>query len=495
MPPAAMPRLLRDSTLYFVGNMAGRLLSLVMIPFYTHHLSTEEYGILALVELSTSIVAIVFGLQSIGQTLTRVYHDQDDVAERRRVVSTTLLGTALLAVCIAALAAIFAGPIAAAINLPGEIALLRAGFAAMVFSTLAEVVLVYQRMRERSRFFLIYSMVSLAATLVLNIWFIGALHFGVWGFVSSKLAVAGVGSVFLLAYAFSEVGLAWRARHARALARFGAPLVLSSTAYFSIHFSDRLFLAHVSKSDVGIYQLAYNFAFLLSILVGDSFGKSWDVTFYSYAADEGWQTRFARIGAWLFFVLGAGAVGISVFGQDVLRLVVPPAYLPPLLMLPVLVFGYFFREIGDFFRNILLIDLGSGLVGRIALAGAVLNLALNIVLIPRYGIWGAAIATFLTWVAYCALCWVAALRAHDVPFQLAPLGRLLVMAFTAVALQHAIHPSGRFPRLLLDLVWLALFLLASATIYLGKAQRREALEMLRRFLQKTTGRAAPAAEG
>jgi hypothetical protein len=82
-----------------------------------------------------------------------------------------------------------------------------------------------------------------------------------------------------------------------------------------------------------------------------------------------------------------------------------------------------------------------------------------------------------------------------VPFQLAPLGRLLVMAFTAVALQHAIHPSGRFPRLLLDLVWLALFLLASATIYLGKAQRREALEMLRRFLQKTTGRAAPAAEG
>jgi O-antigen/teichoic acid export membrane protein len=109
MPPAAMPRLLRDSTLYFVGNMAGRLLSLVMIPFYTHHLSTEEYGILALVELSTSIVAIVFGLQSIGQTLTRVYHDQDDVAERRRVVSTTLLGTALLAVCIAALAAIFAG--------------------------------------------------------------------------------------------------------------------------------------------------------------------------------------------------------------------------------------------------------------------------------------------------------------------------------------------------------------------------------------------------
>jgi O-antigen/teichoic acid export membrane protein len=495
MTSVAVPRLLRDSTLYFAGNVAGRVLSLVMIPFYAGHLSTEEYGVLALVELSTSIVAIVFGLQSIGQTLTRVYHDQTEAVERRRVVSTTLLASAAVALCVAGLAAAFAGPIADAINLPGETALLRAGFAAMVFGTLAEVALVYQRIRERARFFLAYSMVSLFVTLGLNIWFIGPLHFGVWGFVSSKLVVTGLGSVFLLGLVFAEVGVAWRMAHARALARFGAPLVLSSAAYFSIHFSDRLFLAHVSKAQVGVYQLAYNFAFLLSILVGDSFGKSWDVTFYAYAEDEGWQRRFARIGAWLFFVLGAGAVGISLFGQDVLQVMVPASYLPPLLMLPVLVFGYFFREIGDFFRNILLIDLGSGLVGRIALAGAVLNIGLNIWLIPRYGIWGAASATFLTWLAYCAICWVAARRAHDVPFRLWPLARLLVLCAAAVALQALFHPVGRYARLVADAGWFGVFLLASTGLYLGRAQRQEGTALLRRGVARVLGWPAPAGHG
>jgi O-antigen/teichoic acid export membrane protein len=365
----------------------------------------------------------------------------------------------------------------------------------MVFGTLAEVALVYQRMRERARFFLAYSMLSLFATLGLNIWFIGALHFGVWGFVSSKLVVTGIGGVFLLCVVFAEVGVAWRLSHARALATFGAPLVLSSAAYFSIHFSDRLFLAHVSKAQVGVYQLAYNFAFLLSILVGDSFGKSWDVTFYSYAEDEGWQGRFVRIGAWLIFVLGAGAVGISLFGQDVLQVIVPASYLPPLLMLPVLVFGYFFREIGDFFRNILLIDLGSGLVGRIALAGAGLNIGLNILLIPRYGIWGAAAATFGTWVAYCAMCWVAARRAHDVPFRLWPLARLLVLCAGVVGLQSVFHPDGRFARLAADAGWFGLFLLASAVIYLGAAQRREGVALLVRGAGRVLGRGAPAGHG
>jgi O-antigen/teichoic acid export membrane protein len=486
---AAVPRLLRDSSLYFAGNVAGRVLGLLMIPFYAGHLTAEQYGILALVELSVSIVTIVFGLQSVGQTLTRIFHEQADEAERRLVVSTALLATAGMAVAIACLACVFAGPIADAINLPGQSMLLRAGFAAMVFGTLAEVVLVYQRMRERARFFLIYSMVSLVATLGLNIWFIGVLHFGVWGFVSSKLVVTGIGSIFLLGGAFAEVGWGWRAAHARALARFGAPLALSSAAYFSIHFSDRLFLAHVSKAQVGVYQLAYNFAFLLSILVGDSFGKTWDVTFYAYAEDDGWQARFMRIGSWLIFVLGAGAVGISLTGQDTLHMIVPSSYYPPALMLPVLVFGYFFREIGDFFRNILLIDLGSGLVGRIALAGAVLNVGLNIWLIPRYGIWGAADATFLTWVAYSGICWAAARRAHAVPFRLWPLVRLLLLCAATVALQTEFHPANRFTRLAVDVGWFAVFLVASFFVYLGRAQRVEGMALLRRGVARVRGAA------
>jgi O-antigen/teichoic acid export membrane protein len=479
-PQAArkVPRLLRDSTLYFAGNIASRAVSFLMLPFYGRHLSPSEYGVLSLIELSITIIAIVFGLQSIGQTLTRVYHDQDTEAQRHRVVSTALIGSALAAVVVAVLAILFAGPIARAIALPDHVNLLRAGFVAMIFSTVGEVVLVYQRILARARFFLAYSMVMLAATVALNVWFIGFMNLGVWGFVSSKLIVSGVGSVFLLAHALRETGIAWAGRHARAMARFGAPLVLSSAGYYAIHFSDRLFLAHVSKADVGIYSMAYNFAFLLSILVGDSFGKSWNVTFYSYAESEGWQARFVRIGTWLFFVLAAAAVAISLLGRDTLILLMPASYVPPLLMLPVLLMGYFFREIGDFFRNILLIDMGSGLVGRIALAGAAVNILLNYLLISGplgMGIWGAAASTTITWMLYCAVCWVAARRSHNVAFPIWPLLRMLSLGgLTLVA--HASFPAGNpYGQVLADLGWLALFTAGSAMIYLERDHRREAI--------------------
>jgi O-antigen/teichoic acid export membrane protein len=476
-PGRKMPRLLADSTLYFAGNVASRAVSVLMLPFYGRHLSPTQYGILSLIELSITVIAIVFGLQSIGQTLTRIYHDQTEDAQKRAVVSTALLASLLGAILVAALAIACAGPIARGIALPDQVALLRAGFVAMAFSTAAEIVLVYHRILGRARFFLIYSMVNLAATVALNIWFIGVLHWGVWGFVSSKLIVSGAGGLYLMIDAFRDVGVTWARRHASAMARFGGPLVLSSIGYYAIHFSDRLFLAHVSKEDVGIYSMAYNFAFLLSVLVGDSFDKSWNVSFYSYAGSQGWQEKFVHIGTWLFYVLAAAAVAISLFGRDMLIVLLPASYIPPLLMLPVLLLGYFFREIGDFFRNILLIGMGSGLVGRIALAGAAVNLVLNWLLISGplgMGIWGAVAATTLTWGLYCATCWVAAWRAHSVKLSFWPLARLAAFSIAILAGQSFLRTGHPYTQLVADAAWLLVFAAGSAAIYLKAEHRREA---------------------
>jgi O-antigen/teichoic acid export membrane protein len=299
--------------------------------------------------------------------------------------------------------------------------------------------------------------------------------------VSSKLVVAGLGSVFLLAVTLREVGVALVTRHAVALARFGAPLALSGVCYFTIHFSDRLFLAHVSRADVGVYSLAYTFAMLLSVLVGDSFGKSWNVSFYRFAEGDGWQARFARIGGWLVFVLAAGAMGIALCGRDIVRVIAPAAYVPPPLLLPLLVAAYFCREIGDFFRNMLLIDIGSGLVGRIALMGAALNLALNFCLIGgllQLGIWGAALATFATWAIYAGACWVAARRLHRVAFGVWPLVRLVGLGVVVFVAHGVLAPARPVVALGADLAWVGVFAGASAVVYLEAAQRGEVVAFL-----------------
>jgi len=479
-PNARLGGLLRDSSLYFVGNVAFKVIGFIMIPFYAHFLTPEQSGVLNLVELAITIVAIAFGLQAAGAALARIYHDAADDAGRREAVSTALIGTVVLAGATAALAAVFAGPISVAVSLQGQAELLRLAFCAMFFSSVVEIALVYERMLNRPRFYLAYSIVTLITTLSLNIALIGYVHLGVLGFIISKLAVAVGGCVYLLHRVWREVGAVFRPAVAGALARFGAPLVVSGASYFAIHFSDRLFLAHVSKADVGVYSMAYNFAFLISVVIGDSFTKVWGVSFYSYASGDGWQERLDMIGRWLIFVLGTSAMGISLFGRDVLTLMVPASYYPPMLMLPVLVFGYFLREVGDFFNSTLLIGLGSGLVGRIAVLGAVLNLALNALLIPVYGIWGAAWATFGTWALYCALCWIYAGRHHKLPITPWPLAVMLGLSAITLWERNLLGLEGALRNLGADCLAFALFMVAVTVLYLRPAERSAALKLGRK---------------
>jgi O-antigen/teichoic acid export membrane protein len=476
--------LVRDSSLYFVGNVAFKVIGFVMIPFYAHFLSPEQSGVLNLVELAIQVVAIAFGLQAVGAALARIYHDQTEDAGRRQAVATALIGTIVLAGAIAIVASIFAVPIAVAVSLPGQANLLRLAFCAMFFSGIVEVALVYERMLDRARFYLAYSIVTLVLTLSLNIALIGFVHLGVFGFLISKLAVAAGSCAFLVYRVWREVGAAWRGDMFRALARFAGPLVVSGGSYFAIHFSDRLFLAHVSKADVGVYALAYNFAFLLSVIIGDSFTKVWGVSFYSYASGDGWQGRMAKIGRWLFFVLGTSAMGIALFSRDVLTLMVPHSYFPPMLLLPVLVFGYFLREVGDFFNSMLLIGIGSGLVGRIAVFGAVLNLALNAALIPRFGIWGAAWATFGTWALYCALCWIFAARQHRLPISPWPLALMLLLCGGALWFRAIFDFAGRVENLALDSLVFAVFLGGTVAFYLSRGERAEAISAAGKFFSE-----------
>ncbi len=479
--PPASQNLLRNSSLYLAGNLAAKAVGFVMIPFYARYLSTEEYGAANLIELAITLVSISFGLQSFGLSLTRIANDHPDAAARRATMSTTLICTAVLSGLVALLAIAAAGPIASAINLSAKVGVLRLAFAAMFFSSIIEIVLIYERMQNRVRFYLVYTTVGLAVSLLLNILLIGVARLGVEGFVLSKLVTASCGSIFLGVRTIRGVGIAWRSDLARALVRFGGPLIVSGACYFGIHFSDRLFLAQVSRAEVGVYALAYNFAFLISTILGDSFNKVWGVSFYSLASGSGWQDRFVQVGRWLVLVLGAGAIGISLFGRDVLVLMVPASYDPPALLLPLLVFAYFIREVGDFFNSMLLIGAGSANVGRIAAASAVLNLALNAALIPAYGIWGAAWATFGTWAAYCAVCWAGAWRQHRVSMHPWPLAFILLLSGACLWSRAHVAQDGRFACLAVDCLLFAAFLAVSWIGYLRDAERAELLAFAARL--------------
>ena len=470
-------RVLQDSSLYFLGNLAGRAVGFLAIPFYSRYLSPAQYGLIELIELSTQTVAIAFGLQTVGAVLSRLFYDQKTAAAEREVVSTSLIGAGVLSGVVALLAALAAGWLSEFVFHTGEwTRLLQAAFAGMFLGNMIEVVLVYERIRGNARFVLRYMLATLVATLSLNVVLIGVLGAGVWGFVISKLIVSVVTCVYLALRMRRDVGWGWRGQYVPEFLQFGAPLVVSSLSYFAIHFSDRFFLSRaVSLADLGRYALAYTFAMLISALVGDSFAKGWEVTLYRYVDSPGWQARFAQVAAYLTFILFTTGLGVALFSPEVMRLMVPADYLPPAGVLPILVCAYVVREVGDFFRTLLLINKRSGLVGRIGLGGAVLNVAANFVLIPVYGVHGAALATLITWSGYMVVCWAIAHAEHRLPVSPFAYVRITGVAMAVYALSLETRVPGVVVQVALDGAWMLVFCGAAFFLFFGAAERRGAL--------------------
>jgi len=488
-PRTSLGRVLRHSTLYAFGNIAGRAVAFLAIPVYSRFLSPAEYGLIELVELSTQTVAIAFGLQAVGAALARLFHDQASEAARNSVVSTALIGTAVLSASVTAAGVVGAGAISRAVfHTDAWATLLQAAFVAMCFASVVEVALVYERMRDNARFYLAYSLVTLGLNLGLNILFIGSLGAGVWGFVSSKLVVSVAGAGFLLWRLRRDVGWHWCGVYVPEFLRFGAPLVVSGLSYFAVHFSDRFFLtAAVSLAELGRYALAYRFALMVNALVGDSFAKSWDVSLYRHTNEAGWREQFAQVFAYFALALCTTGLAIAVFSPELLSVMVPASFMPPALLLPVLVL----RDVADFFRSLLLINKRAAWVGKIALAAAAVNLAMNMLLIPAYGIFGAALATLLTWAAYLAVCWAVADREHRLPIRVAPYAALLALMAAVYAAAAALRVPGFLLQACLDGMWVALFAGIAGLTLFSSGERRAMARRLGGMLARALAANAP----
>lgn len=453
--------MIRESLLYLLAGLAARAASFIMIPFYTAHLSPSDYGTIELIELATQVISLAVGLNLFGNSLIRFYQGESS-AERQKSVAST---AAIASVALNAAATLLAiglvhrfGP--AWLSSREAAALLELALAAMFFGNVGEVCLCYLRLQKRAGTFLAYSLFVLVSTVALNIYLIGFRGRGVFGFVETKLLVLGPAALVLLVWMLRQSGLRWNTRMFVEMAKFGVPLIFANVAFFSIHFCDRFFLNHYATlADVGRYALAYKAGFLVTYLVAEPFSRAWSVRFVDMTRTEGWQERFRMVARIYAAVLAAVAVMLSLASREAVELLTAPAYHAAAAVIPIVAFAYVFREIGDYCRYLLYINLRSPVVGWVSSATAGLNLLLNWLLIPAYGMHGAAWATLATWAPYAAvLFWLAE---RDIRCGL-PAGRLAGIAISCGAWMIAGQFFSAGPmaaRVAADAVLMALFLL------------------------------------
>ena len=446
-------RLARHSAIYGLGGILSRLLAVFLLPLYTSYLGTKGFGKIEIVTALSTVLVIVLSA-GISSAFFRFYFDSKDPERRVLIVRTSFWFTMAMATVGLVLGCVLATPIAHLLKLGDDPWLVRAGavglWAQMNYSQLTNLF----RVEERSVQFVIASVANILITVGMTVLLVVGLHKGADGRGRRQLRRHARVYLVLLGYRRYQLGLQFDRKLLREMNRFGLPLVPSALALWAINFIDRLFV-DVVQGPVGGRRL----------LAGRARVER------DRVPDDRLPARVARVR-----VLDRRRRRRE--AHLLLR-----AHVPALRLLLDLARARRARAVdragaradracsstaptrrsgcspsrSTAYAGYTVLAIGIGRARRtqfnwiVSGAAAALNIALNFVLIPRYGMMGAAVSTAAAYVALFAGMTINSQQVYPVPYQWR---RVLTLSCVAIALDgrrlRAALAAGRdraLPRL------------------------------------------------
>jgi len=465
---AELKRLARHSAIYGLGGLVSRILATLLLPLYTHYLPPDAYGRVEIVTAATAVLAIVLQL-GISSAFFRFYFDAKEPPEKLTVIRTSFWFTMAMATLGLAFGLIFAAPIGHWIGLGHDPGLVRAGAVGLWAQTNYQQLTALFRVEERSVAFSIASVTNVLITVVAMVAFVAVFHWGSIGLVAGNFTGTLCVYVVLLFYRREQLGLEFDRSLLRRMQKFGMPLVPSALALWTINFVDREFVSwYKGNAEVGVYSAALKIATVITFVM-IAFRTAWPAFAYSIEDDREAKRAYSYVLTYLLALMSWLSLAMGALAPWVVELLTNPRYQRAEKGVALLVFAE------TLYAGYVVLAIGSGRARRTELnwvvtgVGAAVNVGVNFLLIPRWGMVGAAVSQVVSYAVLFAGMTLYAQHVYPVPYQWRRVATVLgTAAGLTVAARAANLPFA--PSFLLVLVYP--FALAALGFYLPAERAR-----------------------
>jgi O-antigen/teichoic acid export membrane protein len=488
-PPSASRRAVFEGAiegtfLYSIPLIGQRVASVLLLFIVTRVLTREDFGMLSLLEQVSFVLSILL-CGSFSASLGYFYFQKNPEAERAQVVGTAIVG------------AFFLGSMAGLLGWPAMGILARDVFRSqdalrylpiiliiMPFDFGGEAFSSWLRVEDRQVAFAKINLLRVALTVTGIVVLVGVLKMHVMAYLSTTLAthivITGILTTYLLRTLSPRVSFSLFVR----MLRFSVPIGLSVIAGFAMNFGDQFVLRHYrSLGEVGIYALAYRIGLLVWV-ANSSFQAYWGAQVYQILQREDADTVFARLFTYAILMVSLVTLMLTLGAEPGMRILVPADFRPAAPLIPVIAAANGIRSIGEFLRYRFLAAGRPGYKTYCDWAALVVCLVLYFLLIPRYGMWGAAIATLGTFVALAVISVAATYRMS--PYQVE--GVRLLKLGSVLAVVGILYYTVPVSSLVLQIGWSALLLaLFPAGLWLLRFPTPGEWQGLRSAAQKLAG--------
>ncbi len=415
--------LTKDTAIYGISTIVGRFFGFLLVPFYTNIFTTYEFGVFSNIYAYIAFLNIVYiyGMDAAFLKYSSVAKE----ADKKKVFSTPYMFVTITTFALSLIIFSLRGPLNEGMSVPESYShLINYVILILIFDTLGIVPFANLRLQRKSVKFAVIKTINILINLGLNIYLILILDYGIEAiFISNAVA-----SLFSFVAMLPEIAKYLIPKIdfelLKKMLRFGVPYLPASLAATIVQVIDRPILVRIAgESALGIYQANYKLGIFMMLFVS-MFQYAWQPFFLNNAREKNAKQLFSKIFTIYLIVASTALVTLALFISDIAkfeilngRTVIGKEFLSGLYIVPIVLLAYVFHGMYVNFQAGIYIEEKTKYFPMVTGAGALINVIVNLILIPVIGILGAAFATLASYFVMAAGLYVTVQKFYKINYE------------------------------------------------------------------------------
>lgn len=395
-----MKKLTKHSSIYSVGNMLSRLVGIILIPLYTSYISKEMFGLYAIFEATFQFGQglLLFGLP---MAVFRWLSQEKDEIRQKTIFTSTLFFYTIISLILLSVVLLVKAPLSMLFfdSLAYEFYFL--------YTTIITVLLLFMQMitamlrfENKSIKFVLAQLMKFILQLVFTIYFVVKMGIGIRGILLGHIFSNAIVLLILLPYVLGKINFRVDFLQMKRMVDFGTPLAISGLSSRFLNIGDRYLLGMLANMEaVGIYAIGYKIANMLDSFFIQAFQNSFIPMAWKKLDNKNAKRFYIKTLTYLSFFLFWVALFIASFQNEIIHIFSKNhEYYDVASIIGIVAFGICFKGMATVVKMGLQFSKQTKYIALIVFSAAVMNVILNIILIPRFSFVGAAFATLVSFV-------------------------------------------------------------------------------------------------
>lgn len=393
--------LAKNTAIVSIGKICTQLITFFLLPVYTAVLSNEEYGVVDLLNTLTSLLLPIVTLQ-IEQGIFRYLIDCRENNEKQIKLITTIIRFMIIQSIACIVIFLCVSPF-----IHNEYKyFLMANLLIGIFSSL---LLQICRGLGDNATYAIGSFITGAFTVVLNVIFIVAFHWGAYGMLGATAISNFVCAVYIFLkrkiYKYIKPKQ-FDKKILKEIIKYSVPLIPNMISWWIVSASDRTIIsAVIGIAQNGIYSAANKFSGVFTTLYS-VFNLTWTESASININSEDRDEFFSKILDFVIRFFGCLCLGTIAVMPFVFNILINEKFAEAYYQIPILILGSVFNILVSFAGSIYVAKKLTKEIAKTSIISAIINIVVNVVLIKSIGLYAASISTVLAYALMFIYRWI-----------------------------------------------------------------------------------------